>query len=659
MEKKRKLQRSKYKSAFKWGAAGITATVIFVLIEVFIIHWVTPFDDVLRVHFQKAGVHVQFEFELTEDGVTYTIHKNRTLVQVVRMGANLGWDVKVENHGNGKYVLRSREGSVSFNRVVDEDGLAVFHINQTVWQVDFVEHCFDLVNPDGINWFAGPLKYYQYWPSQRLQFTDDAYLPKESSHSYISERYWLTSKGLFVYFNERVPLFLNRKPNHLCFAAKQQNPYYTYGSMFSFNYTIGVASNAKRAHQQAVGRYLRKPLHYPDRRIIQYPKWIIRNSNRSLVQEYVDNLMYYDFNTSSIILDRSWEVCHGALEFDPIKFLNVEGLIRYLRRYRILLTLTVSPRIHEDCNPYFQDALSRGFLVKTHQNSYLNFDRTATVDFTNPAASWWFMTRLKNLQLIGVDNFYFEGGEFDSAPNDPNFEGVSTDLHPIQYTVDSVRAMAEFCSGTILRTGFCSQDLPVLVKIPDLENRWDIQNGLEALIPKILQTNLNGYYFLMVPIGGVNPVGLTKDLYIRWMQAAVFTPSMAFSTPPWEFDDETIELTHKFLKLHINYLGMFMDRFKLAKSEGDPVNLPIWWLYPANWRAQETSDQYLLGDDVIVAPVLHPNTTERGIFLPYGIWRDGNDNSTVFQGPRWLPSYRAPLDVLPYFVRIGAMPNIP
>uniref|UniRef100_A0A1B0CA68 Putative glucosidase net37 n=1 Tax=Lutzomyia longipalpis TaxID=7200 RepID=A0A1B0CA68_LUTLO len=603
------------------------------------------------VHFPKAGVHVQFECEHIEDGVAFSIHKNRTLVQIVRMGDNLGWDLRVEDHGGGKYVLRSREGSVSFNTAVDEDGLAVFHINQTIRTTDFVEHCFDLVNPDGNNWFAGPHKYYQHWPSQVLQFTDDAYLPKESSHSSISERYWLTSKGMFIYFSDRTPLFLNRKPNHLCFAAKKQNPYYTYDTVFVFNYTIGIAADARKAHKAAVGRYLRKPLHYPDRRVIQHPKWILRNHNMSQVQEYIDNLLYYNFSTSSIILDKSWETCTGALEFDPIKFPNVGSMIRYFRRHRTHLTLTVTPYIHEDCNPYFQDALSRGFLVKTHQNTYLNFDRTATVDFTQVAARRWFLARLKDLQALGVDNFYFEGGEFDSAPNDPNFEGVSTSLHPIQYTIDSLRALAEFDHNTIVRTGFCTQDLPLLLRLPDMDNRWDIQNGLDSLIPKILQTNLNGYYFLMAPIGGTTSEGLTKELYIRWMQAVVFLPSMAFSTPPWEFDDETIELAQKFIRLHMRHVSLFVDLFKLAKSDGDPVNLPIWWLYPQNWRAQETHDQYLLGEDIIVAPVLKPNSLERGIFLPYGIWRDGNDNSSLYQGPRWLPSYRAPLDVLPYFVR--------
>ncbi|GAB0088149.1 hypothetical protein DMENIID0001_025320 [Sergentomyia squamirostris] len=590
MEKKQQKSNKKYKSAFKWGVAGITATVIFVLVEVFIIHWVTPFDDVLRVHFSRAGVHVQFEFELAEDGVTYTVHKNRTLIQIVRMGANLGWDVKVEDHGNGKYVLRSREGSVSFNWAVDEEGFAVFHINQTVRQNNFVEHCFDLVTPDGNNWFAGPLKYYQYWPSQRLQFTDDAYLPKDSSQSPISERYWLTSKGMFIYFNNKVPLFLNRKPNHLCFAGKKQNPYYTYDQDFCFNYTIGVARDAKVAHREAVTRYLRKPLHYPDRGIIESPKWILHNRNITEVQDFIDNLIKYDFNTSSIILDSSWEVCPGALDFDPVKFPNVDGLMRIFRRHRIYLTLTVQPFIHEDCNPYFQDALSRGYFVKNHQNGYLN-EKKATVDFTRLDAARWFLSRLKSLQTLGVYNFYFDGGEFDSAPNDPKFENVPSNLHPIQYTISLIRHLADFDPNTIVRTGFCTQDLPLLVSLPQLSNRWDVQNGLDGLIPKIMQANLNGYSFLMVPIGASDNVGLTKELYIRWLQTVVFTPSMAFAVAPWEFDEETIEITQKFVRLHFRFWNVIMDRFKHAKSIGDPVNLPVWWLYPQNWRAQETFDR--------------------------------------------------------------------
>lgn len=61
--------------------------------------------------------------------------------------------------------------------------------------------------------------------------------------------------------------------------------------------------------------------------------------------------------------------------------------------------------------------------------------------------------------------------------------------------------------------------------------------------------------------------------------------------------------------------------------------------------------EYLLGEDILVAPVVREGQVERNIYLPAGQWRDGNDN-TVYEGPIWLNDYPAPLSVLPYFIKV-------
>lgn len=57
----------------------------------------------------------------------------------------------------------------------------------------------------------------------------------------------------------------------------------------------------------------------------------------------------------------------------------------------------------------------------------------------------------------------------------------------------------------------------------------------------------------------------------------------------------------------------------------------------------------MLGDHVLVAPVIVQGQTARDIYLPKGKWEDGNDASKVHNGPKWIMSYPAPLSVLPYF----------
>lgn len=107
-----------------------------------------------------------------------------------------------------------------------------------------------------------------------------------------------------------------------------------------------------------------------------------------------------------------------------------------------------------------------------------------------------------------------------------------------------------------------------------------------------------GYPFVLPDMIGGNgygdrPINRTtnKELYIRWLQANVFMPSMQFSFVPWDFDNETISLSKKFTSLHTEYAGTIVERFKLAVESGDPVNPPVWWISPNDRTAQLINDR--------------------------------------------------------------------
>lgn len=60
--------------------------------------------------------------------------------------------------------------------------------------------------------------------------------------------------------------------------------------------------------------------------------------------------------------------------------------------------------------------------------------------------------------------------------------------------------------------------------------------------------------------------------------------------------------------------------------------------------------EFLLGDNILAAPVIEEDKYERDIYLPTGNWRDGNDG-TIYKGKAWIRNYQAPIDVLPFFIR--------
>jgi alpha-glucosidase (family GH31 glycosyl hydrolase) len=71
-----------------------------------------------------------------------------------------------------------------------------------------------------------------------------------------------------------------------------------------------------------------------------------------------------------------------------------------------------------------------------------------------------------------------------------------------------------------------------------------------------------------------------------------------------------------------------------------------------------SSAEFLLGDDLLAAPVLEPGAVSRDVYLPSGQWRDEADPlHPIYTGPLWLRNYPAALDTLPYFTRVKPWAN--
>lgn len=122
----------------------------------------------------------------------------------------------------------------------------------------------------------------------------------------------------------------------------------------------------------------------------------------------------------------------------------------------------------------------------------------------------------------------------------------------------------------------------------DKDSNWSFSNGLPTLITTLLQLNMVGYGFILPDMIGGNgdPPSIDdsnpapKELFIRWLQANVFMPSLQFSYVPWDYDDETVGISKTFAKLHADYIDLILESFNNYASKQEPVNAPIWWLDP-------------------------------------------------------------------------------
>jgi alpha-glucosidase (family GH31 glycosyl hydrolase) len=173
--------------------------------------------------------------------------------------------------------------------------------------------------------------------------------------------------------------------------------------------------------------------------------------------------------------------------------------------------------------------------------------------------------------------------------------------------------------------------------------------------------------FLGWPIWGSDTGGYyeftSREVFARWLEFSAFCPIMEIggggAHAPWamprepHFDPELIEIYRSMVTLHHALIPYVSRHARSASESGLPIARPLVFVWPDDPRARDAWDEYLYGDDLLVAPVWREGAREREVWLPPGAWEDFWDASRRFEGPATLTA-PAPLGRIPVFVRAGA-----
>lgn len=297
-----------------------------------------------------------------------------------QVNQKFGQNFKATRTENG-FVFDGSDSSLRFQIEEDTNTFALISVERTTKSAERLDDCFELKSQE-ISWYGGPQQRYQYWPVDRLTFNDYSYVTKQVDNCAIAERYWLNSQGIFIYVDAEAPLFLNQIANKsICFTVEKKLPYYAHDSEpMTFNYKIGIASDARKAHMMAIDKFLKKPTGTPDERMVRHPIWstwarFYKPINESILHLVADEILQYNFNNSQLEIDDFWEICYGSLEFDTNKFPNIKALTDSLKNKGFRVTLWVHPFINKVCEPYYTNALNSGHLVLDQNN--------------NASTQWW------------------------------------------------------------------------------------------------------------------------------------------------------------------------------------------------------------------------------------------------------------------------------
>ena len=176
------------------------------------------------------------------------------------------------------------------------------------------------------------------------------------------------------------------------------------------------------------------------------------------------------------------------------------------------------------------------------------------------------------------------------------------------------------------------------------------------LIPHILTQGLSGYAFTCPDmIGGglmgsfINLEEVDQELIVRSAQTHALMPMMQFSVAPWRvLDKEHLDAVKKAIDFRSRFTDYIMELAHDASQSGEPIVRYLEYEFPHQGYAG-VSDQFLLGDAIMVAPVLESGKTTRDVQIPPGRWE--RPDGDVVEGPATI-NIRAPLDELPLFRRV-------
>jgi alpha-glucosidase len=378
--------------------------------------------------------------------------------------------------------------------------------------------------------------------------------------------------------------------------------------------------------------------------------------------------------------------------WDKEKFPNPQKMISDLQRDGFHSIVIVNPAVKVDENySVYREGKSKNFFVKKADGSEFNGSvwagNSAFIDFTDPQARAWYGAKYRTFLEQGVAGFWndmnepsvFPNGEENPIPlmNSPlktipadakhfgdGVVGNHARFHNVygmqmaRATFENLKKLAPEKRPFVLsRAGFSGVQRYAAVWTGDNTASWE---HLRLSLPMLLNMSVSGIPFVGSDVGGYsdNPSG---ELFARWLQAAALTPLLrphaekgTTDKEPWQFGEDLERINRASIELRYQFLPYIYTLFREQEKTGAPVLRPLWFEYPADAKTYLIDDQYLVGRDLLVAPVLKEGERKRAVYFPVGDdWRDWFTGE-IYEGGSYA-EISAPLEKLPVFARVGAV----
>ncbi len=393
------------------------------------------------------------------------------------------------------------------------------------------------------------------------------------------------------------------------------------------------------------------------------------------VADDINNYDKYGIPPGVYMIDRPWspgDFGFDRFEWDPARLPNAEQMLNKLNELGYHLAVWTSL--------WAVGGAPGDNGTEAVADNYLAPGSDRVIDLTNPEAwTWWEAKQIDFVTTWDIAALKLDRGEemIPSETTDIWADGetgrevhnqyVNLQLHLMYEAMLKARG-SDFV--VISRAGYAGAqqygifwggDSPgstVLGQGPGTDL------GLRNAIISLQRAGFMGF-----PIWGSDTGGYyqfkDRDVFARWLEFSAFTPLMEIggkgTHAPWDMptspqlDSEMIAIYKRCVQIHQDLVAYTSKYAKIAGKTGLPVARALAIAFPDDPKVRDMWDEFMYGDDLLVAPVWQTGQRSRDVYLPAGRWQDFFDSSKTYQGPTTI-TVDTPLASIPAFVKAGAQP---
>ena len=343
------------------------------------------------------------------------------------------------------------------------------------------------------------------------------------------------------------------------------------------------------------------------------------------VLDFVDGMAERNIPLSVFHFDCRWmkelEWCN--FDWDKSKFPDPEGLLKKLHDRGLKVCVWINSYIGQK-SPLFEEGARNGYFIMNEDGTPWQWDKwqagMAIVDFTNPEATKWYQGYLKKLVAMGVDCFKTDFGERIPTEGVKYYDGSDPQLMHNYYTYLYNKAVYD----VLVETKGADQAIlfarSATVGGQQFPVHWggDCSSNYPSMAESLragLSFGMSGFGYWSHDIAGFEDQA-TPDLYKRWTQFGLLSShsryhgSTAYKVP-WLYGDEAVDVAREFTELKLQLKPYLLKMMQETHETGVPMMRAMVLEFPDDPTCEDIDTQYMLGDDLLVAPVFREDGVAR------------------------------------------------